>query len=70
MFKRVVTPAQAILGVSNKEVPTSSGWSNKDVDVNDPIEVALASNLEDSTLAHVATSTSHAYVGPWNAFVL
>jgi hypothetical protein len=70
VFKRVVTPAQAILGVGNNEVLTSSGWSNKDVNVNDPIEVALASSLQDSALTHVAAFTSHAYVGPWKAFVL
>ncbi len=60
VFKRVVTPAQAILGVGNNAVSTSSGWSNKDVNVNDPIEVALASNLQDSALVHVAAFTSHA----------
>jgi hypothetical protein len=31
--------------------------------------VALAGELQSSALAHVATSTSNAYVGPWNAFV-
>jgi hypothetical protein len=69
-FKRVVTPVRAIFGVGNLEVPPSSGWSLKDINNNDPIEVALASNLQDSALAHVAASTPQAYAGPWNAFVL
>jgi len=33
------------------------------------VEVALAGRLQMSALAHVAGSTSRAYVGPWNAFV-
>jgi hypothetical protein len=69
-FKRVVTPVRAILGVGNLEVPPSSGWSLKDINSNDPIEVAFTSNLQYYALAHVAASTSHAYVGPWNAFVV
>jgi hypothetical protein len=28
--------------------------------------VSLAVELQSSALAHVETSTSHAYVGPWN----
>ena len=32
--------------------------------------MALAGELQNSALAHVAASTSHAYVGPLNAFVL
>ncbi len=70
VFKKVVTPAQAILGVGNNDVPPSSGWSTKNIILEDPIEVALAGELQILYLAHVAASTSHAYVGPWNAFVL
>jgi len=69
-FKKVVAPAQAILGKSSIEFPLLSGWSQKDININDPIEVALASRLQDSALAHVAASTSKAYVGPWNAYIL
>jgi hypothetical protein len=69
-FKRVVAPAQAILGKDSIEFPLLSGWSQKGINTNDPIEVALASRLQDSALAYVAASTSQAYVGPWNAFVL
>ena len=69
MFKKVIIPAQAILGVGINNVPPSSGWSSKNINLEDPIEVALAGELQSSALAHVATSTSNAYVGPWNAFV-
>ncbi len=70
VFKKLVVLAQAILGVGINDVPPSSGWSTKDINLDDPIEVALAGELQNSALAHVATSTSHAYVGPWNALVL
>jgi hypothetical protein len=70
VFKKVVALAQTILGAGINEIPPSSGWSTKDINVDDPIEVALASDLQNSPLAHVAASTSHAYVGPWNAFVI
>ena len=63
-FKKVVIPAQAILGVGINNVPPSSGWSSKNINLEDPIEVALAGELQSSALAHVATSTSNAYVGP------
>jgi hypothetical protein len=67
-FKKVVAPAQAILGKGSIEIPLLSGWSQKDINTNNTIQVALASRLPNSALAHVATSTSKAYVGPWNAF--
>ena len=69
VFKKVVVPAQAILGAEINIFPPTSGWSNKDINFNDPIEAALAGELQNSALAHVAASTSHVYVGPWNAFV-
>ena len=59
-----------ILGKGCIEFPLLSGWSQKDINTNDPIEVALASRLQNSALAQVADSTSKAYVGPWNTFVL
>jgi hypothetical protein len=70
VFKKVVIPAQAILGVGINDIPSSSGWSTKTINFDDPVEVALAGELQSSALAHVVASTSHAYVGPWNAFVL
>ncbi len=57
-----------MLGQGSLDVPLLSGWSQKDINKDDPIEVALASRLQNSALAHVAASTSKAYVGPWNAF--
>ena len=50
--------------------PSNSYWTGKDVNIYDPVEVELARHLKMSALAHVARSTSFAYVGPWNAFVL
>jgi hypothetical protein len=47
-----------------------SGWSQKDINTNDLVEVALASQLQKPAFIHVAASTSEAYVGPWSAFVL
>jgi hypothetical protein len=38
--------------------------------INNPVELELADRLRGSTIAHVAESTSGAYVGPWNTFVL
>jgi hypothetical protein len=69
-FKKVVAPAQAILGKDSFKFPLLSGWSQKDINTNDPIEVELASRLQNLALAHVAASTSKAYVGPYNAFVV
>jgi len=69
-FKRVVAPAQAILGEGSIEIPLLSGWSQKGLNTNDPVEVASTSRLQNSALAHVASSTSKAYVGPFDAFVL
>ncbi len=65
-----VSPAQAILGVDIHDVPPSSGWSAKNVNLDDPIEVVLAGKIQSNALALVTASTSHAYVGTWNAFFL
>ncbi len=70
LFKNVVVPARSFIGVGSLDVPRSSGWSHKDINTNDPIEVAHASSLQDSALAHIAASTSKAHVSPWNAFVI
>jgi hypothetical protein len=40
----------------------------KDINVDDPIEMELVGRLRESALAHVASSTSSNYVGPWTAF--
>ena len=65
-----VIPAQAILGVNINDVPPSSGWSTKHVNLADPMEVALAGKIQSSALALVTALTSHTYVGTWNAFFL
>ena len=44
--------------------------AGKDVNIDDPVEVAFAGRLQISALAHVAGPTSRAYDGHWNAFVL
>ncbi len=62
-------PARATLGGGALSLPTNSGWAGKDINIDDPVELALAGRLQLSALAHVAGSTSRAYVGPWNAFV-
>jgi hypothetical protein len=59
-----------MLGVNINDVPPSSGWSTKIVNLDDPIEVALAGKIQSSALALVTASTSHNYVGTWNAFFL
>ena len=46
------------------------GGLKKDINTNDPVEVALASRLQNSALAHVIHSTSKTYMSPWNAFIL
>jgi hypothetical protein len=62
-------PARATLGGGTLSLPINSGWAGKDINMDDPVELALAGRLQMSALAHVAGSTSRAYVGPWNAFV-
>ena len=62
--------ARATLGGGTLSLPINTGWAGKDVNIDDPVEVALAERLQLPALAHVAASTSRAYVGPWNAFVL
>ena len=64
-------PAHATLGKGSLRLPLHIGWTGKDVNIDDPVEVELlAGRLQMSALAHVSGCTSPAYVGPWNAFVL
>ena len=69
-LKKIVMPARTTLGGGALSLPISTGRASKDVNIDDSVEVALAGRLQIGALAHVAGSTSHAYVGPWNAFVL
>jgi len=56
--------ARAKLGGGALSLPINTYWAGKDVNIDDPVEVALAGCLQLSALAHVAGSTSGAYVGP------
>jgi len=69
-LKKIVALARAILGVGAFEVPPSLGWSQKDININYPVELELADCLQESAIAHVAKLNSSAYVGPWNPFVI
>ena len=69
VFKKVAMPARATLGSGTLSLPINFGWAGKDINTNDPVELALAGRLQMSALAHVAGFTSRAYVGPWHAFV-
>jgi len=61
--------ARATLGGGTLSLPINLGWTGKDINMDDTVELALAGRLQMSALAHVAGSTSRAYVGPYNAFV-
>ena len=58
VFEKVVAPSRAILGVGNLEVPPSSGWFQKDINTDDPVEVALAGRLQSSAMAYLSAFTS------------
>ena len=67
-FTAVAALAGALLGVGRSR-DSSSGWAAMDVNMDDPVEVALASRVQQPEMANKADSTALAYVGPWNAFV-
>ena len=68
-FTRVVSPARAALGTAVGRLSEPTPWSSLSINHDDPVKVHLAARLQQSALAHVADSTAHAYVSPWNAFV-
>ena len=47
----------------------ASGWAHLDVNREDPVEMALAADLQKSALAHVAESSCGKYTGQFNMFV-
>ena len=47
----------------------ASGWALFDVNREDPVELALASDLQKSALSHVAESSCGKYTGQFNMFV-
>jgi hypothetical protein len=57
--QKVFIADQAILGVGINDVPPSSGWSTKNINLDNPIEVALAGKLQSCALGLVAALTSH-----------
>ena len=67
-FTEVVLPAGASLGTAS-DVRLDTGWARMDVNRSDPVELALADDLQRSALAHVATSSCKKYTGQWNIFV-
>ena len=46
-----------------------SGWARLHVNRTDPVELALAVDLQKSALAHVAVSSCGKYTGQFNMFV-
>ncbi len=46
-----------------------SGWAHLDVNREDPVEMALAADLQKSALTHVAVSSCGKYTGQFNMFV-
>jgi hypothetical protein len=69
-FKKVVMHARATLAGGALSLPINTGWTCTDIHIGDPVEVALTGRLQMSALEQAAGSTSRAYVGLWNAFVL
>ena len=53
MFSEAVVPAIATLGTDRRN-GRGSGWARMDVNQEDPVELALAIELQRSALAHAA----------------
>ena len=62
VYKEVVLPARAALGIASGSV-RGSGWARMDVNREDLVEMALAADLQKSALAHVAVSSCGKYTG-------
>ncbi len=56
VFTEVVLPAGAARG-TDSGCGRGSGWARLDVNREDPVEMALAADLQRSALAHVAESS-------------
>ncbi len=64
-----VAPFVAVaLGTGSSEA-RASGWDLQSFNATDTAEIALAASVRDAAVAHVAASTSSAYLGPWSHFV-
>ena len=68
MFKKVVLSTGATLGTARGS-GRGSGWDRLRVNREDPVEMALAADLQKSALAHVAVSSSGKYTSQFNMFV-
>ena len=66
-FAGAAPRALVCLGAGNNEV-AASGCDLKSYNKEDLVEVALATGVRNSVLAHVASSTGAAYAGPWQHF--
>ena len=67
-FKEVVLPAGATRGTDSGR-GRGSGWASLDVNREDPVEMALAADLQRSALSKVAASSCGKYTGQFNMFV-
>jgi hypothetical protein len=68
VFKEVVMPVGAALG-TDKVCGRGSGWARLGVNREDPVEMALAADLQRSALAQVTVSSCGKYTGQYNMFV-
>ncbi len=67
-FTEVVVHAGAARGTGSVR-GRSSGWARLDVNREDPMELALAADLQQAALDHVAASTCKKYTSQWNLLV-
>jgi len=65
VFAEVVMFAGASLGTVG-ECGWHSGWGRLDVNREDPVELALAADLQKAAISHVAGPSCKTYKGQWN----
>jgi hypothetical protein len=68
VFTEVVLLAGASFGTASGS-GRGSRWARLNVNRKDPVEMALAADLQRSALAHVAVSSCGKYTGMFNTFV-
>ncbi len=68
VFAEVVLPAGVALG-ADRGCRRVFGWARLDVNREDPVEMALAADLQWSALAHVANSSCKKYTCQFNLVV-
>jgi len=68
VFKEDVIPAGAARG-TDRVRGRGSGWARMDVNREDPVDMALAADLQRSALAQVAVSSCGKQTGQFNMFV-